>query len=139
MREGPSHYAGVAAALFFAVAMFFLGRIVEGISILAFAVLWLALALSPEWSTRALIIGIAAFIGSGLFAWKAIANERTGTAVYTLGFGRGATHEQVTRESSPEKFREATDLIWGFSVISAAVGVAAVLFYKKSESSEIFY
>ena len=139
MREGPSHYAGVVAAFFFALAMFFLGRIVEGICIVAFAVLWLSLALSSEWSTRALIIGIAAFIASGLFAWKATTNERTGNAVYTLGFGRGATHEQVTRESSPKKFREATNLIWGFSVFSAAVGVAAVLFYKKSDSSETFY
>ncbi len=54
---------------------------------------------------------------------------------YSGRIGRGTVRsEKVTREDSPLKFREATNLIWGLSGFCLVVSVASFWFYRKVDA-----
>ena len=80
--------------------------------------------------TVALALATGATIFGGVFAYKAVSNELSGTAVFRER-SRNATEERVTRELSGVKFREATNLLWGWSAAGLAVGVASFALYWK--------
>lgn len=83
---------------------------------------------------RAIFVAIGALIIGGILAYNAASNEVTGEATYGYGFGRGGAwrrNEKVTREDSPAKFREATNLWWGLSGFCLIVSVASFWFYRK--------
>jgi hypothetical protein len=91
---------------------------------------------SPGYVRRAaLLTSIGALILAGLLAYHAGSNEISGTAVYHHGLGRGSKGERVTRGDSPEKFRTATNLLWGWSVLSLTVGVGGFLFFRKLDDT----
>jgi len=74
-----------------------------------------------------------------VLGYHAAANEMSGTANYYHGMGRGSRAEPVTRAGSPVKFRQATNLLWGFSILCAAASAGAFLFYRKANTAEDFF
>lgn len=80
----------------------------------------------------ALLWAIVGLIAGGIGGYNALSNEITGTAIYHRSTSaRGSTSEAVTREQSPTKFREATNVIWIMSGFSFVVGVIGVILYRK--------
>ena len=69
-------------------------------------------------------------VAGGFAAYRATRNEITGQAIYHKG-GRHDPGEPVMRESAPEKFRSATNLIWGASGFCFVVAAVGVVFYRK--------
>ena len=111
-----------------AVSMMYLG-----FTTLAVASFLLAVALARNTSTKFLLWSLATMTCAGMLAYHAARNEITGTATYHASFGKHSTAEAVTRDSSPAKFRVATNLLWGAGIV--CLGVAAVTFtcYRKCE------
>ncbi len=79
----------------------------------------------------ALAVVLGGLLVCGLNAYRAASNEVTGKAVYSIGTRRTGRSEHVTRESSPDKFRQATNFIWVSSVFWLMVSIGAFLFYRK--------
>jgi hypothetical protein len=136
--NNPSQYAGIAAVFVFGVGLLIIGKTWTGITILGVGVFLLGFALAPSTSAKALFIAIGALVCCAALSYQAALNEVTGRAIYHHGFGRGSRSEPVTREDSPAKFREATNLIWGFSIASALVGVCGFIYYRKDHASDDF-
>ena len=80
------------------------------------------------------MVALIGLIVCGLNAYRAVSNELTGKAVYGTGIGRTSRHEHVTRESSPAKFRQATNFIWVSSGFSLVVSIGAFLFFRKIDA-----
>jgi hypothetical protein len=81
-------------------------------------------------------VTIAAVIYGGAFAYFAASSEITGkTVFYHHLFSRGPQGEPVTRESSPMKFREATDYKWAASAACLGIGTVAFLSRRKSNNA----
>jgi len=79
-----------------------------------------------------LLWAIGTLICGGLLVYYAARNEINGTAIYhKYTGGRGATSEAVTRETSPAKFRHATNLLWVVALFSLGVAAIGFTFYRK--------
>src|SRR5205809_5843383 len=95
--------------------------------------------------TRAIVVAIGGLIIGGILAYHAASNEVTGTATYRtysrgVYRGSGGRSEKVTREDSPSKFREATNLLWGLRGFCLIVSVASLWFYRKlDEDSDNYF
>lgn len=140
MRSSSSPYPGIAAVLVLGIGFLIVGFNLPanqheqaagfrwtGIIILLIGLLFLAIALSQTASLKALFAGIGATMLCGLFIYFAALNEITGTATYHRNFlAKHDTGEPVTRESSPAKFRTATNILWGGSAL--CFGAAVVSF-----------
>ena len=131
MTESPSRYGGIAAVLVFGIGLLAVGKTWAGVGVLAFGAIAMAIALSPSASGKALFGAIGALVLSGVLGYQAASNEVCGTATYHHGFGRGSRSEQVTREASPAKFREATNFLWVGSIICVLGGGIAFRFSRK--------
>ena len=83
----------------------------------------------------ALLVAIGALILAGNRVYQAASSEVTGTAIYHIGLGRMHRGERVTRDKSPEKFRVATNLNWGWSVFFVLVSVGSFVFYRKLDDT----
>jgi hypothetical protein len=134
-RFGP-YIVGALFGIVSGALFLMMGRILAGLSLWSLVALFLAYALPRRLSTRLLGVTIAAVIYSCAFAYFAASSEITGKAVYYHQlFSRGPRGEPVTRESSPVKFREATDYKWAASVACLGIGTAAFLSRRKSDNS----
>ena len=131
MKESPSRYGGIAAVLVFGIGLLAIGKIWVGVGVLAIGALVMAIALSPTAAGKALFVAIGALALCGVLAYNAASNEITGQATYHHGLGRGSRSEPVTREASPAKFREATNLLWGWSILSLLAGAVAFTLSRK--------
>jgi hypothetical protein len=60
----------------------------------------------------------------------------TGKATYHYGIGRGSWSEPVTRTDTPAKFREATNILWGWSAPALLTSAVAFIFSRKLDESE---
>jgi hypothetical protein len=145
MKESPSHHAGIAALLVFglglllvsfnlppdhqeqALSLRWTGALV---SVLGFLVMGLALSQSPP--RKALFVAVAAIIYSGALAYHAAIHEITGTATYYHNIlSKGDRGEPVSRETSPAKFRKATNLLWGGSGLFLGITVLSLAYYRR--------
>jgi hypothetical protein len=134
-RFGP-YIIGVLFGIVTGSLFLMTGRILAGLSMWSLVALFLAYALPRRLSTRLLGVTIAAIIYSGAFAYFAASSEISGKAVYYHQlFSRGPRGEPVTRESSPVKFREATDYKWAASVVCLGIGAVAFLSRRKSDNT----
>jgi hypothetical protein len=88
---------------------------------------------SPEKVRRvALVVAVVASIVAAINACRAVHNEFTGAAIYHRQTGyRHWTSEPVMRESSPDKFRSATNSIWAMTGAAAALAVIGVVYFRK--------
>jgi len=102
-----------------------------------FGALAMATALSPSASGKALFAATGALVLSGVLGYQAVFNEVSGTATYHHGFGRGSRSEQVTREASPAKFREATNFLWAGSIICVLGGTIAFRLSRKLDDCAV--
>lgn len=121
--------------LVFGIGLLAVGRTATGVCVLVCGVVAMAIALSPSASGKALFVAIGALILGGVLGYQAVSNELSGTATYHRGGGRGSRSEQVTREGSPTKFREATNLLWGGSLLCVLGGSAAFILSRKLDDS----
>jgi hypothetical protein len=135
MTESPSRYGGIAAVLVLGIGLLAVGKTWAGVGVLVFGALAMAIALSPSASGKALFAAIGALVLSGVLACQAASNEIGGTATYHHGFGRRSRSEQVTREASPAKFREATNFLWAGSILCVLAGAIAFGFSRKLDDS----
>ncbi len=131
MNGSPSRYGGIAAVLIFGIGLLAVGKTLAGVSVLVCGAVAMAVALSESTSAKALFVAIGALILGGLLGYQAISNEVTGTATYRHGFGRGSWSEQVTRDNSPVKFRQATNLLWAGSMLCVLAGSVAFILSRK--------
>jgi hypothetical protein len=140
MSETPSRYGPIIVAVLFGIVMgaLFLmtGKILSGLFIWSLVALVIAHALSPDVSMSLLIATIAAVVYSGAFVYFAASSEITGKAIYYHSYGRVIVGEPVTRESSPVKFREATNYKWAASVVCLGIGTVTFLSHRKSDSAD---
>ncbi len=83
----------------------------------------------------ALVVALTALVFCGVNAYRAVSNELTGEAIYRIGMRHTVRHEHVTRESSPAKFRQATNFIWVSSGFSMMVSIGAFVFYRKIDDT----
>ena len=125
--------------LLLGIGLLLAGKTLVSVKVLGISALVLAIALSSNGSTKALIIAIAAVICSGFLAFQVARNEITGTAVYFHSQGRGGWEEPVTRDQSATKFHHATNFKWGLSILTALVAFGGFVFYRKLEDSEDFF
>ncbi|MDB6111421.1 MAG: hypothetical protein JWR69_3171, partial [Pedosphaera sp.] len=101
-----------------------------GVAALGLGTVAMAITLAPTLAGKAFFAASGALICSGVVAYHATSNEFTGKAVYHEWVGLGSTSEPVTRESSPVKFRQATNLLWGVSGLCLMIAAAGFLFYR---------
>src|SRR6266571_997688 len=87
---------------------------------------------SPLTRRNALILVILLITTGGFTTYRALSNEITGKAVYSTS---KFSHEEVTRDSSPTKFRRATNMAWGWSgfCFLTAMMYARVTFRMRSQ------
>ena len=131
MTESPSRYGVIAAVLVFGIGLLAVGKTWAGVGVLVLGTLAMAIALSPSASGKALFAAIGALVLSGVLGYQAASNEVSGTATYHHGFGRGSRSEEVTREASPVKFREATNFLWAGSILCALGGAIGLGLSRK--------
>ncbi len=116
------------------IGLLLMGKTWAGIGVLGFGIFVLAIALSPP-AVAALLLVIGALLFSGVLAYHAASNEFTGKAVY-YSMGRGTRGEPVTRESSPDKFRRATNVLWAMSGFGFMAAAACFTFHRKVNEYE---
>ena len=122
MTESPSRYGGIAAVLVFGIGLVAVGKTLAGLCAILLGIVAMGVLLARTSSGKARCAAVGALMLSGLLAFEAASNEFSGTATYHRGFGRGSRSEAVTIQSSPAKFRAATNLLWAWSVGSFLVG-----------------
>jgi hypothetical protein len=137
--RNPSQYGGVAAVFVFGVGLLLIGKTAAGILVLSMGTFVLACTLASTASARALVISIGALVCGAVLGYHAAANELSGTATYLHGIGRGSRSEPVTRAASPSKFREATNLLWGFTLLCAFASAGTFVFYRKAYTAENYF
>jgi hypothetical protein len=131
MVEGPFKYGGIAALMVFGVGLLLVGKIWPGLGVLGFGGLVMAVTFLPSTTGKVLSVAVGALIASGVFAYLAASNEVTGTATYQSGI-RGSL-VTVTRQASPAKFREVTNLRWGISGFCLLASVVGFVLCRKFE------
>jgi ABC-type Fe3+-siderophore transport system permease subunit len=98
----------------------------------------MALRHASDPSARLLLGSIAAAICSGGFIFYAARSEITGKAVDYHTYGRVIVGSPVTREESPQKFREATNYKWGLGIVCVSIGAGCFMFRRKLDSPDLF-
>ena len=112
------------------------GRILGGLWIWSLVALFLGYALARSFSARLLVVTIVAVIYGGALAYFAAASEISGKGIYYHDmFSRLPRAEPVTRESSPVKFRTATNYKWAGSAV--CFGIAAVTFWGRRRAGAV--
>jgi hypothetical protein len=122
MIEGSSKYGGIAAVMVFGVGLLIVGKILTGLAVLGVGVLALPVMGAPTLAAKAFFLAVGALVCSGAFGYRATSNEITGKAIYVQGKAKIVT---VTRQDSPAKFREVTNVSWaisGFCLIVSGLG-----------------
>jgi len=122
--------------LVFAIGLFAIGKFWIGLGVLVFGLLAGAIAILPDPAAKALFAGIGGMILGVVLGYQAASNGINGTATYRRGFGRHGRSEPVTRETSPAKFRAATNFLWGGTIFSIGGAVAAFYFARKFHDSD---
>jgi hypothetical protein len=138
VNDSPSRYGGIAAVFVLAIGLMAVGRAAAGIGVLSFGILAMAMMLCPSGSGKILFAGIGAVMLGAVFAYNATSNEITGTAIYLRPIRKGWTSVSVTRESSPAKFREATNYLWVGTLLCMVGGFVAFNLYRKVEYADDF-
>jgi len=137
MADDRSNYAGLAAAAVFLVGLVIVGNTAVRIAVLGVIAFYVALVVARTASRRFLIWAIAVAVCTTLVAYKAASSEVTGKATYHNGHGRWFLGtEEVTREGSPTKFRQAINETWAASLFLALISAICFMFYRKLESAE---
>jgi hypothetical protein len=127
--QSPSKYGGMAAAAVLGVGLLLIGKTSAGLSVLGVVILVMAITITPTMARKAFFAAIGALICSGILAYWAASNELSGSATYHPGIrGRSVT---VTRQDSPSKFREVTNITWGESGFCLVISVVGFTFYRK--------
>ena len=109
------------------------GKMWAGLSVLVIGTLAMAVVLSPTKAGKIFFVALGLLLGSGGLAFQAASNEITGKATYYHpGVGRNFVRsESVTKETSPAKFRDASNLLWGGSILGLLAGVAFLRLSRK--------
>ena len=132
--------AYVAIAIGFGIVMGILfivrGEIGPGLWMFGFTIFIAAVIFAPSASTRFLFTSIAALACSGALAYSAVRSEITGKTVEYHSYGRVLVAHLITRQDSPEKFRQCTNWRWALSI--GFLGVSAITFryYRRLDSSD---
>jgi hypothetical protein len=146
MKEKPA-YGGIAAVLVLGVGLLTVGLSLPperheqaaamkwtGAVALVLGLVLMAVNLSQTPARKALYAAMGAMIYTGFFAYNAAANELTGTATYHRYFlAKGDKAEAVTRDTSPVKFRKATNFLWGGSGVCLGIAVISLALNRKLE------
>jgi hypothetical protein len=90
----------------------------------------IAFAIAPSGAARALVVAIATLACCVVIGYNAASNEFTGTAVYHVHKERRSTPVWVTRRSDPEKFREATNMLWAVSGFFLVISAISFKFHR---------
>ena len=118
------------------IALLAVGKTGAGVAALALGGFVLAIALASSLSRKLLFASFGALFLGGFLGYEALSNEMAGTAEYSRWLDRRSKTELVTREASPEKFREATNYLWGGSLLGVVVAAAAFRFSRRSEDAD---
>ena len=78
----------------------------------------------------ALLVAIALIFPTVMSIGSAIKSEWSGTALYSSNPRLPAT-EQVTREASPDKFREAVNMDWIRVMVFGSLTLVSFYFYRR--------
>lgn len=90
---------------------------------------------SPRFVRRvALLVTIGAAVLGGVLIYKAASNEIAGAATYYNG-RKSDRGEAVTRESSPAKFRSATNAFWVAGSLCLVASAIGCLFFRKLDDN----
>src|SRR5204863_9776749 len=125
-RMNRAFYAGLAAVFVLGAGLLILGYSLPpgrqdqaasmlrmGFLVLGLGSFVLLLVVDPDPSYKALIVAAGAAIAAVCFTWHAASNEFTGKATYyELATRNKIRGEAVTRQTSPTKFRAATNWLW---------------------------
>jgi hypothetical protein len=147
MKESPSAYGGIAAVLVLGLGLLIVGLSLPperheqavgmrwaGAVALVLGLVVMAVTLSQTPARKALYAAIGAMVYTGFFAYNAASNEITGTATYHLHvLAKGDKAEAVTRDTSPVKFRKATNFLWGGSGVCLGIAVIGLALNRKLE------
>jgi hypothetical protein len=147
MKESPSAYGGIAAVLVLGVGLLIVGLSLPperheqavgmrwmGAVALVLGLVVMAVSLSQTPARKALFVAMGAMVYTGFFAYNAAANEIAGTATYHLHvLAKGDKAEAVTRDTSPVKFRKATNFLWGGSGVCLGIAVIGLALNRKLE------
>ncbi len=137
MADERANYAGLAAAAVLLVGLLIVGNTATRIGVSGVIIFVVALVVVPTGSLRFVVVAIGVAVCSAWVAYKAASCELTGKATYCTGRGRwGLRTEEVTREASPVKFRQAANNTWAGSLFLALVSAGCFMFRWKLESSE---
>jgi hypothetical protein len=90
----------------------------------------ISFAIAPSNAVKSLLVAIAMITCSAVIGYNAASNEFTGTAVYHVTKERRITPVFVTRQSAPEQFREATNMLWGVSIFFLLLSAISFKFYR---------
>ena len=147
MKESPSAYGGIAAVLVLGVGLLIVGLSLPperheqavgmrwmGAVALVLGLVVMAVSLSQTPARKALFVAMGSMVYTGFFAYNAAANEIAGTATYHLHvLAKGDKAEAVTRDTSPVKFRKATNFLWGGSGVCLGIAVIGLALNRKLE------
>jgi hypothetical protein len=129
MNGNPSKYGGPAAVIVFGTGLLIVGNILEGLAVLGAGILVLAVVWAPTIASSTFFLALGALVCSGVFAYRAVSNEISGTAEYLPGIrGKSIT---VTRADSPAKFRQLTNENWGIGGCCLIVGGLGLIYCRK--------
>jgi hypothetical protein len=145
-----SSYAGLAAVFVLGTGLLIVGYSLPsvrqdragsmlrmGFLVLGLGSFVLLLVVAPDPSYKALIVSAGAAIVAACFAWHAGSNEFTGNATYyELATRNKIRGERVTHQTSPIKFRAATNGLWAASAVSVTIAIVSFLFYRKPNESD---
>jgi hypothetical protein len=79
---------------------------------------------------RLLWCGVGTLLLALILGWSAARNEISGTALWKAP-GKYSRVELVTREGSPAKFHETTNLRWAGAIVFLVAAFASFHFFRK--------
>ena len=126
-------YVGCAAGMVLGVGLIAIGGTWIGLAIILYAGIMLGISISPTQAGKAFFISLGAIICAAVFTYNAASNEFTGKATYIEILGRHMRTELVARASSPEKFRQATNLLWAGGICAFGVAAVSFIYYRRSD------
>jgi hypothetical protein len=132
----------IIVAIVFGLAMgtllLVMGHILTGLFILGLTVFVILFMLAVDTSARLLVASIAAVVCSGALGYFAARSEITGKAVDYRFHARFVVAHPVTRDASPDTFRQATNYKWALSIVCASIGAGCFMFRRRLDSSDLF-